>query len=222
VISYCDLFRNINFTNEERWNMIIVDGVVGVGKSTLMNIIAHERKMEAFKEPVVNNPVLEKFYHDRERYSFPLQTFFLNKRFEFIKKASKINNAILDRSIYGDLIFAKMLKDNNEMTTEEYDIYTDLFNNMIEHIPVPDLLIYLDISAENAVKRIKKRGRDFELITEQSYWEKLNNSYTEFFKDYSFSPILKINVNGFDFENNKEHREHVLSVIDKALLYGTK
>ena len=72
--------------------MIIVDGVVGVGKSTLMNILAEERNMVPFQEPVVDNPVLEKFYHDRERYSFPLQTFFLNKRFEYIKKASLLKN----------------------------------------------------------------------------------------------------------------------------------
>lgn len=199
--------------------MIIVDGVVGVGKSTLMNLLSQKYELVPFQEPVVDNIILEKFYHNRERYSFPLQLFFFNKRLQQLKEASKLGQAVLDRSIYGDLIFAKMLKDNKEMTDEEYDIYTDLFDNMVEHIPVPDLLIYLDISVDNAVERIKKRGRDFELITEQSYWEKLNSSYTEFFKDYSFSPILKINVNGLDFENNEEHRKHVLSIIDKALIH---
>lgn len=197
--------------------MIIVDGVVGVGKSTLMNIIAEEKKMEAFKEPVVNNPVLEKFYHDRERYSFPLQTFFLNKRFEFIKKASKINNAILDRSIYGDVIFAKMLNDTNEMSNEEFSIYNELFHHMLEEIQAPKLMIYLEISVDNAIERIKKRGRDYELIVEREYWERLNKNYSEYFDNYNFSPILKINVDNIDFENNLEDKKYVLSLIENKL-----
>ena len=92
--------------------MIVVDGVVGVGKSTLQRIMVEEFGYVPFEEPVVNNPILDKFYYDRKRYSFPLQVFFLNERFKHIKIASKIDNAVLDRSIYGDLIFAKMLKDS--------------------------------------------------------------------------------------------------------------
>ncbi len=197
--------------------MIIVDGVVGVGKSTLMNILAEERNMVPFEEPVVDNPVLEKFYHDRERYSFPLQTFFLNKRFEHIKKASSLKNAILDRSIYGDVIFAKMLNDTKEMSDEEFDIYNDLFHHMLKHIQAPKLMVYLDISVDNAISRIQKRGRDYELIVEREYWERLNNNYTTYFDNYNFSPILKINVDNIDFENNLEDRKYILSVINEAL-----
>ncbi|SUY53398.1 deoxyguanosine kinase [Clostridium perfringens] len=80
------------------WEMIVVDGVVGVGKSTLMNILA-ERGLIAYEEPVVDNPILEKFYYDRNRYSFPLQVFFLNKRFKHIKEAGLVENSVMDRSI---------------------------------------------------------------------------------------------------------------------------
>lgn len=197
--------------------MIIVDGVVGVGKSTLMKILAEEHNMIAFEEPVVDNPVLEKFYHDRERYSFPLQTFFLNKRFEHIKKASSLKNAILDRSIYGDVIFAKMLNDTNEMSDEEFGIYSDLFDHMLKHIQAPKLMIYLDITVDNAIDRIKKRGRDYELIVEKEYWERLNKNYSDYFASYNFSPILKIDVNGIDFENNIEDRKYVISLVNDAL-----
>jgi deoxyadenosine/deoxycytidine kinase len=82
---------------------------------------------------VAGNPILEKFYYDRERYSFSLQIFFLNKRFRHIKDASKVKNAVMDRSIYGDVIFAKMLNEAGEMCKEEFDLYMDLFENMIEH-----------------------------------------------------------------------------------------
>lgn len=197
--------------------MLVIDGVVGVGKSTLMKILAEKYGLVAFREPVVNNPILEKFYHDRSRYSFPLQIFFLNKRLEQLNEAIAANGSVLDRSIYGDMIFAKMLCDNNELSQEEYEIYKELFDNMSEHMPKPRLLIYLDISVDNAVERIQKRGRDYELITEHSYWTELNSNYSSFFNNYNHSPILKIDVNNLDFENVDEHREYILSIIDNAL-----
>ncbi len=96
--------------------MIVVEGVVGVGKSSLMRILG-EMGYTQFEEPVVENPILDKFYYDRSRYSFPLQVFFLNKRFEHIKKAREVTNAVMDRSIYGDAIFARLLHLNDAGNT---------------------------------------------------------------------------------------------------------
>lgn len=197
--------------------MIAVDGVVGVGKSTLMDILVKERNLTPFEEPVMNNPILDKFYYDRKRYSFSLQVFFLNERFRHIKTASSVRGAVLDRSIYGDLIFAKMLKDGGDMTEEEFNIYLDLFHNMIEHCKPPKLMVYLEVSPEEAIRRITKRGRDFELATEMEYWVNLNNEYTEYFKQYDHSPVLKINVDHLDFESNKEDKEYLLGRIDQEL-----
>lgn len=211
---YANSLRKIN--RGGYWNMIVIDGVVGVGKSTLMKILEKEGYI-AFEEPVVDNPILEKFYYDRERYSFPLQIFFLNKRFRSIKDASKIDNAVMDRSIYGDIIFAKMLKDAKEMSKEEYDLYIDLFENMIEHCKAPKLLVYLETTVEEAMRRINKRGREYEKVVEREYWEKLNNNYREYFNQYNISPILKINVDNLDFENNVEDREYVLNLIKDKL-----
>lgn len=198
------------------WDMIVIDGVVGVGKSTLMNILEEEGYVP-FEEPVVDNPILEKFYYDRERYSFPLQIFFLNKRFKNIKDASKIKNAVMDRSIYGDIIFAKMLKDAGEMSNEEFDLYMELFENMIEHCKAPKLLVYLEIGVDEAMKRINKRGREYEKIVEREYWEKLNDNYKDYFEQYNISPILKINVDNMDFENNLVHRKELLNSIHKKI-----
>ncbi|WP_017416160.1 deoxynucleoside kinase [Clostridium tunisiense] len=198
------------------WDMIVIDGVVGVGKSTLMNILQEEGYVP-FEEPVVDNPILEKFYYDRERYSFPLQIFFLNKRFKNIKDASKIKNAVMDRSIYGDIIFAKMLKDAGEMSNEEFDLYMELFENMIEHCKAPKLLVYLEIGVDEAMKRINKRGREYEKIVEREYWEKLNDNYKDYFEQYNISPILKINVDNMDFENNPVHRKELLNSIHNKI-----
>ncbi|MBB3113376.1 deoxyadenosine/deoxycytidine kinase [Paenibacillus phyllosphaerae] len=202
---------------EGRWDMVVIDAVVGAGKSTLMDILVKERGLTPFDEPVVDNPLLDKFYYDRERYSFSLQIFFLNQRFRHIKEASRVENAALDRSIYGDLIFARMLHDNGEMTTEEFNLYIDLFENMIEHCKAPKLMVYLELSVDGAIQRIQKRGREYEQIVERGYWEKLNKYYTEYFAQYNSSPILKINVDGIDFENNEEDRNYVLSLIDAKL-----
>ena len=102
--------RLVNIINEGvAKDMIIVDGVVGVGKSSLMEILAEELNLTVFPEPVMDNPLLPKFYEDMKKYGFPLQVFFLNNRFRMIKEAQRLNGAIMDRAIYGDVIFAKML-----------------------------------------------------------------------------------------------------------------
>lgn len=214
-MKYKDYLNKIK--GKEPWPMIVVDGVVGVGKTTLMNILVEEFGYEAFLEPVVDNPILDKFYYDRKRYSFPLQIFFLNNRFRSIKEASLIDKSVLDRSIYGDLIFAKLLMENDEMDKEEYNIYIDLFENMVEHLSPPKLMIYLETSVDEAIKKINKRGRDYEKVVEKDYWLKLNQQYTEYFKNYDMSPILKINVDSLDFENNPKDREYVLNLIREAL-----
>lgn len=212
--TYKNLLGKID--REGVWQMIVVDGVVGVGKSTLMNILA-ERGLTAFEEPVVDNPILEKFYYDRARYAFPLQVFFLNKRFKHIKEAAAEGNCVLDRSIYGDVIFAKMLCDKGEMTKEEFDLYKELLENMLEHIKAPKLMVYLEVSVDEAMRRIKKRGRDYEQVVERAYWEELNHEYKTYFDAYDISPIIRINVDGLDFENVEEDRNKILRLIDEKL-----
>ena len=198
------------------YDLIIVEGVVGVGKTTLMEILA-TKGWVPYREPVVDNPILDKFYYDRARYAFPLQVFFLNKRFEHIKQANEAKNAIMDRSIYGDAIFAKMLNQNGEMSNEEYSIYIDLLENMLEHVKRPKLIVYLEASTDEAMRRIHIRGRDYEQIVERDYWDRLNREYQAYFKDYNLSPVLKINVDGLDFKNSQEDQEYVLSLIEEKL-----
>ncbi len=197
--------------------MIVIDGVVGVGKSTLMSILAKRGDLKEFAEPVVDNPILPKFYYDRARYAFPSQVFFLNSRFKHLKEASKIEGCILDRSIYGDAIFAKMLCESGDMTKEEFALYEELLENMVNHIKTPKLMIYLEVSVDEAMRRIKKRGRDYEQVVEREYWEELNKQYKSYFDNYNLSPILKINVDNLDFKNNIEDQKKVLALIDEKL-----
>lgn len=86
------------------------------------------------------------------------------------------------------------------MEDEEYNIYTELYTNMLEHVVPPKLMVYLEVSVDEAIRRIGKLGRDYEQIVERAYWENLNAEYRDFFDQYTISPILKINVDNLDFE----------------------
>lgn len=213
---YGKLMENIEQGIES--NIIVVDGVVGAGKTTLLELLEEKCGFKAYREPVVDNPILEKFYHNRERYSFPLQIFFLNKRFEHIKKAMKSNETVvLDRSIYADIIFAKMLLDKQEMTKEEFDIYEELLINMLQHISKPKLMIFLDVTVDEAMNRINKRGRDYEQIVERDYWQSLHNEYQDFFKSFNLSPVLKVDVTNVNYSNNENDKEFILNKIKEKL-----
>ena len=189
-----------------------IAGVVGVGKSSLTKILEEEKNCTVFKEPVFDNPLLDKFYYDKPRYAFPLQIFFLNKRFDMCKEANKTDNSVMDRSIVEDTIFAKMLRDSGDMDLHEYNIYKELFNNMLQHVEPPDLMVYLKVSPEEAIQRIKKRGRQFEIDNSLKYWYDLNQNYNNFFHEYKWSPLLTIEVDDIDFVNNEEDR---LSLLEK-------
>ena len=196
--------------------LINIAGVVGVGKSSLCNIFI-EKGYKVYHEPVFDNELLERFYYNKERYSFPLQVFFLNKRFEMYKDSIKHPLAIMDRSLMEDRIFAKMLRDQKEMDPKEYGIYIDLFNNMIEHLEPPSLMVYLRIKTENVLKRIETRGRPYELKQEKEYWYDLNRNYEVFFKEYTWSKVYTIDVDNIDFVNNALDREWITKQIEDNL-----
>lgn len=198
-------------------NAVIVDGPVGVGKTSLMDILIEEMGFRPFVEPVEDNPLLSKFYHNRKRYSFPLQIFFLNRRFAMLKEADDYHKAVMDRSIYGDVIFARLLNQGGDMENEEYALYKELLANMLEHVKPPKLMIYLETSVDSVIKKIVKRGRDYEQIVEREYWENLNREYQDYFSHYNISPLLKINVDDLDFVNNEGDRKHVIKLIKDKL-----
>ena len=183
-----------------------IAGVVGVGKSSLTKLLEDDG-YQIFKEPVFDNPLLDKFYYDKQRYAFILQIFFLNKRFEMCKEANKIRDSVMDRSIVEDTIFAKMLRDSGDMSPYEYQVYKELFDNMIEHVTPPKLMVYLRISPEEALRRIRKRGRQFEVDNDKKYWYDLNQNYDNFFHEYKWSELLIIDVDNLDFVNNKKDEE---------------
>lgn len=197
---------------------IVIDAVVGAGKTSYMEMLSEEMKIPCFQEPVQENPLLDKFYYDRKRYAFPLQIYFLNRRFEMLKKASKAGEPrLMDRSIYGDMIFAKLLYEEGNMEQDEFILYRDLLTNMLDHVEAPKLMIYLKIDTDSAIERIKKRGRDYEQIVERDYWENLNKEYEDYFSNYNLSPLLVIEAAKYDIVGNLKDREEVLQIIRQAM-----
>ncbi|MCC5943993.1 MAG: deoxynucleoside kinase [Bernardetiaceae bacterium] len=199
-------------------SLICIDGVVGAGKTTLGDILCQELGFHFFEEPVDNNPLLAKFYHDQQRYSFSMQVYFLNKRFRMLKQASALSETcLMDRSIYGDVIFARLLMLQGKMSAEEFDLYEELLFNMLEHVMRPRLMVYLKIDVDAAISRIQSRGRDFEQQVPREYWELLNQEYEKYFDSYNFSDLLVIDVNDIDVRKPGAARSLVIDKITERL-----
>ncbi|KRL14082.1 deoxynucleoside kinase [Schleiferilactobacillus perolens] len=212
-------------------------GVIGSGKSSLTQIVADRLGTQPFYESVDNNPVLPLFYKGnkiaeekraagekdaRNPYAFLLQIYFLNTRFHSIKAALTDDNNVLDRSIYEDAIFMKMNTDNGNATEEEYLIYKDLLNNMMEELKglpkkAPDLLIDIHVDYQTMVNRITKRGRPYEqLSTDPSlteYYKTLIDYYDTWYSHYDKSPKMQIDGDRYDFVTNIADRTAVLEQI---------
>lgn len=223
--------------------MITLSGIIGSGKSSLTKLLSEELGTNAFYEPVEDNPVLPLFYKGNEiaakrrangeedtsnPYAYLLQTFFLNRRFKMIKQAMAEDNNVLDRSIYEDAIFMKMNTDMGNATQVEYDIYKSLLDNMLEELPYaahkksPDLMVMIDVSYETMIKRIKKRGREFEQIENDpslvNYYKQLLDYYATWKTEYSASPLLVIDGDKYDFMSSLSDRNEVLNLIEQRLV----
>lgn len=206
-------------------SVIVLAGMIGAGKSTYTTFISEEFKSEAFYEQVVENPILEKFYADPQRWAFSLQIFFLNTRFRSIKQALVHRHNVLDRSIYEDALFTKINYEEGNMSEAEMVLYTDLLDNMMEELQdipkkAPDLLIYLRGSLDTHLERIKKRGRPFEQVDGNAglldYYTKLHSRYDDWFNEYDKSPTLIIDIDSVDLER-EEDKIKVMKEIKEAL-----
>ncbi|WP_240514576.1 deoxynucleoside kinase [Bacillus wiedmannii] len=215
--------------------MITTSGTIGAGKTTWSELIAEHFGVEVYRESVDENPFLAKYYEDPEKYSFHLQVYFLNHRFRAIKEAMKHPNNVLDRSIYEDsMIFAKLQFENGSMDEESYKAYLDLHENMMQELhdlgemkvlkkKSPDLLVHLDGSLEEILRRVKKRGREFEQIDQnpglEKYYRDLYKLYEGFVEEYKaqeISPVYVLDIDKYSAEK-PEDVAIVMKEIEAAL-----
>lgn len=191
--------------------MIIIEGQIGVGKTTMGELLEERFGVPLFRE--LTNPdtlaLLDRFYADKPRWAFTLQIHFLNERFRMIKEIFRSGGGCLDRSIFGDRIFAQMLEADGDMSKEEFRTYSTLLDNMLEHAQDPRLLIYLDCTVDTAIERIRKRNRGLEAGIPRDYLEHLNRRYLDWYEAYDRSEKIFIDTEKFPLEE-PESREAVL------------
>ncbi len=198
---------------------IAVAGNIGSGKTTLTGLLANHYKWDAHYEDVDDNPYLNDFYDDMQRWSFNLQVYFLNSRFNQVLEIRKSGKTVIqDRTIYEDAhIFAPNLHSMGLMSSRDFDNYFALFKLMSSLIEPPDLLIYLRASVPTLVNQIQKRGREYENTIRLDYLTHLNKRYEEWIKSYDLGKLLILDVNNLNFQDNLKDLSFIIDRIDAEI-----
>ena len=200
---------------------IAIAGNIGSGKSTLTALLARHYGWEARYEAGDHNPYLEDYYRDIHRWSFNLEVYFLKERFRDLLAIDQSDHTIIqDRTIYeGVYVFVANNKDMGHLSERDYQTYMDLFENMMEMVRLPDLMIYLRASVPHLVGNIQKRGRDYEQTMNLEYLQNLNRRYDDFIYEKYPGRVITIEKDGVDFLNRPEDFRMVVDKID-ATLFG--
>lgn len=196
-----------------------IEANIGVGKSSLAEILSKKMGTQWFPEPVDDNPYLTKYYDDMNTYGFIMQMYLLGTRYRNMKRAMLSKNSIEDRTLEGDKIFAKVNYLQGTMNKDQLDVYNNLSEVMLEEIEgMPrkayDLIIFLDTDIDDMINKIKLRGREYELSDDLiTYYKMLLEQYSQWAKEYNRGPMLKIDVRGMDFVNNASDQKYVLTKV---------
>ncbi|MCC6722183.1 MAG: deoxynucleoside kinase [Bacteroidia bacterium] len=198
---------------------IAVAGNIGVGKTTLTQMLARHYNWEPHFEALDDNPYISDFYDDMHRWSFNMQMYFLNSRFNSILEVQKGQSSVIqDRTIYEDAyIFAPNLHGMGLMSTRDYNTYKSLFESIKNLIKPPDLLIYLRSTIPSLVSQIQKRGRQYEDSIRLDYLKRLNERYEAWISNYKEGKLLIIDKDDIDFENKPEDFGQIINKVEAVL-----
>jgi deoxyadenosine/deoxycytidine kinase len=198
---------------------IAVAGNIGSGKSTLTQMLAHHYGWEARNEAVDQNPYLEDYYRDIHRWSFNLEVFFLKERFRDLIAISQAQHTIVqDRTIFeGVYVFMQNNKTMGNLSERDYETYMELFEQMMQLVSYPDLMIYLRASVPHLVGNIQKRGREYEQTMRLEYLENLNRRYDDFIFNNYKGRVMVIEKDELDFQHNPKDFAKILDRIDSTL-----
>jgi deoxyadenosine/deoxycytidine kinase len=200
---------------------IAVAGNIGSGKTTLTRLLSKHYGWKPHYEDVDDNPYLNDFYEDMQRWSFNLQIYFLNSRFNQIVEIRRTGEKVIqDRTIYEDAhIFAPNLHSMSLMSTRDFNNYLSLFNLMCSLIQPPDLLIYLRATVPTLVSQIQKRGREYEKSIRIDYLQRLNERYEAWIGGYKLGNLLIVEVDNLNFSEKPSDLRSIITRID-AIIHG--
>jgi len=195
------------------YNFVVIEGNIGAGKTTLSRMLASQFNAKLIVEEFNDNPFLPQFYENPERYSFPLELSFLAERYHQLKTELTVpdmfkNFVVADYYFMKSLIFAKA-----NLPADEFNLYRKLFNIIYQHLPKPDLYVFLNLTTDNLLKNIAKRGRDYEKNMASSYLDKIREGYFDYFRQYTDMRFLIIDTNNIDFVQNPEDYELIRNTI---------
>lgn len=198
---------------------VAIAGNIGAGKTTLCTQLGKQFGWDVHYESTDNNPYLSDFYNDMKRWSFNLQIFFLNNRYQQVLKILQGDKTVIqDRTIYEDAyIFAPNLHDMGLMASRDFENYFSLFQTMSSQIQPPDLLIYLKAGIPTLVDHIQSRGRDYEGSMSLDYLKRLNERYDNWIDGYDEGKLLVIHADDIDFKNNPEDVGKVVDMVNAEL-----
>jgi len=201
---------------------LVLAGNIGAGKSTLVGLLCDRLGWTPYFEPVAENPYLEDFYADMDRWSLSSQTFFLMHRARSHRELSlETGSVVQDRSLYEDAeVFARNLHRQGRMTDRDYGLYRDLYGVLSSLLPPPDLVVYLKASVPTLKRRIRQRARAFEQDIPEVYLEGLNHLYEEWIGGFRLAPVLTITADDTDVLDRPEDLDAVVARVEEALKDG--
>jgi deoxyadenosine/deoxycytidine kinase len=199
---------------------VAIAGNIGVGKSTLVQMLCAELGWDPFYEPVTENPYLADFYRDMAAWSFHSQVFFLTHRLRsHFSLAQHPNSVIQDRSVYEDAeIFARNLYMQGHIQERDYQTYRGLYETAVQFLPPPDLVIYLRASVPTLLYRIAHRGRDYERKIAPEYLESLNNLYENWIDNFTLCPVLAVPADDLDYVAHPGHLRLIVGKVNDKLI----
>lgn len=198
---------------------VVVAGNIGVGKSTLVEMLCNRLGWQPFFEPQAENPYLADFYRDMDNWAFHSQVFFLTQRLLAHRKLlDHPTSVVQDRSVYEDAeVFARNLYLQGHISARDYHTYCDLYRVLSSFLPPPDLVVYLRASVDTLMRRIALRGREYEREIQPDYLSKLNELYEEWIREFSFCPVLTVPADDLDYVAHPSHLDLVVSKVREKL-----
>lgn len=200
-------------------HFVAIAGNIGVGKSTLVELLAKRLGWEPFFEPVGENPYLADFYRDMPAWAFHSQIFFLTRRLRAHRQLlDHPTSVIQDRTVYEDAeVFAQNLYLQRLMTERDYQTYRELYRVLTLFLPPPDLVIYLRASVSTLMERIRSRGRDYEKTIQPAYLERLNALYETWVNDFTLCPVLTVPADELDYVAHSSHLDLIVAKVKEKL-----